>query len=141
MRLVFGHIADYVTTGINSKLIVVGIFDGIIAPRFPDGRLLLPPCQLVIALDVSVAEGSDHAVTLHLVDDDGTDVVPPFTNMVRFRPTQPGHPLAANLTVNLAGLTVPDPGDYEFRVWTASGDIGGAVPLTVSEAPAAPPQL
>lgn len=137
MNLRFGHVCDYATIGNNGKLIIVGVFDTVIARlRDDEGNVRLPLCYLVFRLECSIAEGAQHQVMIRIVDEDGNEVAPMAGVGTRFRPHAPGRPLSANGIINLQ-IGVPREGDYMFEIHV-DGAVIGEIPFYVVPVPPAP---
>lgn len=135
MNLRFAHLADYASTDSSGKLTVVGAFD-IVWDALKKRPIPFPPCYLVAAFAASLAEGTDHAIAVDLVDADETSVMPTITGQAKFRPFGPGYPLRANLILGFGpeALTVPELGDYSFR-FSVDGTVVGETPVSVLEPP------
>ena len=134
MELQFGFLADYAGPGHQGKLILVGIFDTIF-DRTGARPIPVPTCYLVASIEAPTMAGSQHAVAFRITDQDHQEVAPIFDLGEHvFRAQGPGRPLRARIILQLAGVTLPELGDYEVHVLVDGNQIG-AIPLFVTPPP------
>lgn len=130
MNFRYGHLCDYAGIGNGGKLILIGLFDSVFTVS-PDGPIRVPRSFLVFRAECSVAEGTQHEVTLRLLDADMTVLMALENIAAQFVTSGPGRPLGANIIAELE-IEVPGIGDYTFEV-VVDGRVLGELPLYVLE--------
>ena len=130
----YAHIADFVTLGANGKPIIVGVFDRIVAQA---GEVDVPDFHLIASVFCSIAEGEKHKVTVALRDLDRTPIGEPHTIPLSFGTMGPGNPLSGMLILRVAGLKLPELGEYEFAVSVDNGEVG-TIAISAVLGPAVP---
>jgi hypothetical protein len=129
-------LADEANISQEGKLNVLGVFDRVAAASYPTVH---PKMVFVFRVQSEYADaGRSFTVRLRLMDEDGKvlfeaggELVPPAV--------PPGEFASANQIFTLVGITLPRPGSYTFVLNV--GDLPPhETPLTVLEAPWAPPE-
>jgi hypothetical protein len=131
----FAFLCDYADhTG--GKMAAIGIgFDTIYAIKVP---AMHPLFYSVISIKFSAPEASPKQISMHLIDEDGNNVVPPLDTTINVGPPPPGF-LYRNQRIALAlhGVTFPHYGDYTVS-WLVGGQEIKTVPLKVAPPPVPP---
>lgn len=134
MEFRFGHLADYAGEGAAGKLIAVGIFENVHASSARP--VMLPIMHLVAVFEAFVAEGTEHQLEVRFTNADGVAQFPPAPVPINFVPQGPNRPLRANVIIQLAGLQVPDVGDYAFNLFIDT-HFQGRIPIVIIPMPQA----
>jgi hypothetical protein len=130
MEVNFALLAEHVSEGSDGKISVVGIFDQIWTTS---SYLTFPRMFAAIRLHASVVEGSEHAIELVIVDDDGHAVLPKSPPIpVSFFPSGPGRPMRGQVVAQFDAIRFPRFGDYELNVFVDGRPLA-SVPFSVSE--------
>jgi len=110
-------------------------FDTIYAAKVPTPH---PVFFAVISIKFSATEAGPKQVGMHLIDEDGKDVVPPMETTINVASPPPGF-LHRNQRIALAmyGITFPRYGDYTIS-WLVGGQEIKNIPLRVAPPPAPP---
>ena len=135
VTLSYAHLADHVTTDSRGKPIVVGIFD-VVVDAANVRPIPFPPCFLIAQFAASLADGSDHRITMRLLDADSNEVTNSPEGPIRFGTTGPGHPLSAVLISRMmpGWVSVPDHGEYTLAFYV-DGEPKGGLDIRVVPAP------
>ena len=136
IQLRYAHLCDFAGLGHNGKPIVVGIFE-ILYDQNPSERpISMPIAYLAAKLECSLADGTEHEMSVVLRHEDGEEVHRVDFGRVQFVPSGPGRPLHAALILLVAGITFPDQGDYAFEFVVDTVKIGEAPLYIVPKPPA-----
>ncbi len=101
--------ADY-----QGKLCVLGAFDTLCSPQFP---VVHPQCSLAIRLLFYPPDAGRHHMSIQLVDDAGSSIMPAFTPQVDVVMPPGSVPFVTrNLVLNLQRLRFEKPGVYRFEI-------------------------
>ncbi len=73
VRVDLAVLADYATVTDDKKLVIVGVFDSILAKSFP---ALHPSMYVALRICLGPADNGDHTLSLRIVDPDGHTVAP-----------------------------------------------------------------
>jgi hypothetical protein len=117
MRIPFALTASAAESTPDGRVwILGGDFDTIFAAQFP---ITLPTMTVVVKILFEPGEtGRSHTVRTELWDQDGEVVQQPLVHT--FTPernaTFPTRNVGSLLTLNMQGLSFPNPGDYAFHV-------------------------
>ena len=133
MKTRIAVLADYASLSIEHKLNIMGIFTTINAAQTP---VVHPQMKLVTQFEFEASETGQHQMRITLVDDDGHE----FFNiaaLVNIQHHHDGRPVLMNQIFDLAHLSFPAFGEFEFRI-LLDDEIIAEVPLTI--APPHPPQ-
>ncbi|MEO6066884.1 MAG: hypothetical protein ABIQ41_02740 [Gemmatimonadales bacterium] len=135
MELRFAHLADYAAQDASGKLTIVGVFD-VLWDQLKVRPVPFPPCYLVASFAGSLAEGSDHPLSIDFLDGDEQPVRPSIQGTLKLRTTGPGYPTRGILLLGFGpgALTLPGPGDYRVRFLVGGVDCGGT-PISIHEPP------
>lgn len=100
--------ADY-----QGRLSILGVFDTIFASQLP---AIHPFCSVAIRMTFERIERGKHGLTLHIVNEDGVFVIPPFEG--DFRVEMPGNSRIAsvNMVINLGQLKFNEYGEYAINL-------------------------
>lgn len=132
MKLVFGHLCDYAAIGQAAKLILVGIFDTLYVPASTRDPVDFPLSYLVLSLECSIAEGSEHDIAIELRDFDEDLIRDPWTiKPAIFGLSGPGRPLGVKVVFPVLDAKLPGIGDYKFTVLVDGAPIAD-VPIYVA---------
>jgi hypothetical protein len=108
--------ADY-----NGKLCVLGAFDTLCAPQFP---IVHPQCSLAVRLLFTPKDAGHHEMSIQLLDEHGSAVMPPFTPAVDVAFPPGAVPFVTrNLVLNLQRLRFEEPGVFHFHVAVDGAEI------------------
>lgn len=130
LKLRIGLMADFAAAGQRGKLTIVHVFNRFNPPRDKIGTPI-GGGVLVVYLEGSLADGAQHSMTVkirtadeeHLATEIQIEELPLAAN-------GPGLPLSAQVLIGLAGIPMPDYGDYSFEVF-ADGESIGTIPFYV----------
>lgn len=115
VRLKYGLLCDYATTGALGKATAIHIFDHFVRKEGDEGKAL-PDFTVLMRLECSLADGVDHTLTAVIVNEDGHTIQSfPFPQH-RFGVQGPGLPLTAQLLFNIRGLQLPGFGTYDMEL-------------------------
>ncbi len=135
MEVNFAFLCDYADQS-GSKMSAIGIgFDTIYAANIPAKH---PLFFSVISIKFSATEAGPKRIGMHLIDEDGNNIVPPLDTTINVGSPHPGF-LYRNQQIALAmhGVTFPRYGDYTVS-WLVGGQEIKAIHLKVVP-PLAPP--
>ena len=135
MEVNFAFLCDYADQSAG-KMAAIGIgFDTIYAIKVP---AMHPLFYSVISIKFSAPEAAPKQISMHLIDEDGNNVVPPLDTTINVGPPPPGF-LYRNQRIALAlhGVTFPRYGDYTVS-WLVGGQEIKTVPLKVAPPPVPP---
>jgi hypothetical protein len=114
--------ADY-----QGRLSILGIFDTIFAPNLP---AVHPQCSLALRIRFTKVEEGRHALTLHIVDNDGNMIIPPLQGEFGIQLRGQDRHGSANLVLNLQGLQFAKYGEYAANLAIDGHEIG-SIPFWV----------
>ncbi|MBA7676899.1 hypothetical protein ES703_85144 [subsurface metagenome] len=135
MEVNFAFLCDYADQS-GGKMSAIGLgFDTIYAVNVPVRHSLF---FSVISIKFSATEAGPKRVGMHLIDEDGNNIVPPLDTTINVSSPAPGF-LYRNQQIALAmhGITFPRYGDYTVS-WLVGGQEIKVVPLKVAQPPAPP---
>lgn len=135
MEVNFAFLCDYADQS-GGKMSAIGLgFDTIYTASVPVRH---PLFSSVISIKFSATEAGPKRVGMHLIDEDGNNVVPPLDTTINVGSPPPGF-LYRNQQIVLAmhGVTLPRYGDYAIS-WLVGGQEIKVVPLKVAQPPAPP---
>jgi hypothetical protein len=128
MNVNLAVLCDAANVSREGKLNILGEFDSIHVANFP---LVYPTMVLVVRLEAHPTEAGEHALKLHLVDEDGGDCVPPLQGGF------PGVPIrTAPLILQMHGVRFDKPGHYSFELLVDNHHLR-SLPLHVLNDPSA----
>ncbi len=115
MQVNLAVLCDAANVSREGKLNILGEFDSIHVSTFP---LIYPTMVLVVRLEAHPTEAGDHRLKLHLVDEDGRDVVPYLHgDFPTGDPPFLGVPIrTAPLILQMHGVRFEAPGHYSFEL-------------------------
>jgi hypothetical protein len=110
MEIEIFTLCDY-AQDMAGKLVIVGTFDTIWAPSFPN---LHPACAIAARIRFERMEAGRHTIKLFIVDQDGKEVLPPL--QAEINPiVPPGYDFATvNFSVNIAQLKLMHEGRFSI---------------------------
>jgi len=100
--------ADY-----QARLSILGVFDTIFASQLPATH---PHCSVALRMNFSRSERGDHRLTLHIVDEDGTPVIPEINATVNVEVPGNTQQATVNLVVNLVQLRFSRYGEHAINL-------------------------
>jgi hypothetical protein len=132
----FAFLCDYADQSGN-KLTAIGIgFDTIYAAKVPAAHPLFFP---VIGLKFSITEIGQKRIGIHLIDEDGNNIVPPLDTTINILPPPPGFLYRTQrIVLAMHGVVFPKYGDYSIS-WLVEGQEVKFVQLKIAPPPA--PQI
>lgn len=135
MDVNFGFLCDYAdnTTG---KLTAIGIgFDTMYAPSEPATHRQF---FAVLSVNFTSVERGQKDISLHIIDADGKDVIPPRDFTVAVQAPTPGWSFRTQrIVMGLGNVTFPTFGDYSV-IYLIGGQEIHRMPLKVSPPPEQP---
>lgn len=114
--------ADY-----HNKLSLLGAFDTITAPTFPTTH---PQCAIALRLRFTRIEEGTHALRIHVVDGDGTLIMPSLDGQLSVALGPESDTASVNFILGIQSLPLPHPGDYAVNL-AVNGRQEASVPLYV----------
>lgn len=135
IELKYAHLCDYACLGAREKPILVGVFDIIFAP-VDASPINLPPCFFFAKITASIADGTNHSLSLVVRNEDEEIVNRLDMKGATFGASGQGRPLGGNLLLQISGMPFPRHGDYTFEVLVDNKKVG-ETPLYISELPPA----
>lgn len=130
----FGHLTDYATQDMSSKLILAGLFEIVYAQTI-DAEIVPVGFTLVAKLACSIADGLEHEIGIRFLDGEEEQVGDEMTiGRLTFVPTGPGRPFSAQVLARFQGLQVRGVDDYRFVIMVDGRPVGD-IPLYVQLAP------
>mgnify|MGYP001169672032 FL=1 len=127
MKTRIAVLADYASLSLEHKLNIMGIFTTINAAQIP---VVHPQMKLVTQFELDASEAGQHQMRITLVDDDGHEQFT-IAALVNIQHPHDGRPVLMNQIFDLASLSFPTFGNYEFRI-LLDDEIAAEVPLTVA---------
>lgn len=112
MDVDFAFICDYAEVGPKINALGIG-FDTIYAPTVPAVHRHL---AVVAQLRAQVTEAGQHALSIRLIDSDGSDVLPPINGDFEIPRPVAGTESIGRVAVDLDGLNFPRYGMYSIRL-------------------------
>lgn len=134
MRVDFAFVCDYAAA--LGKLNALGIgFDTIFAPKVPCKHNHF---SYVIQLRANVVEAGQKNLEVHLIDEDGRDVVPPIKGQVTIPRVEGAPETRATVVLEFNNIEFPRYASYSLNA-TIDGLQVSEVSLRVSPPPSTPP--
>jgi hypothetical protein len=122
-------------TDYGGKLNLLGTFDSIVTRQFP---CLHPHCAVALRLRFERPEEGDHRFRIGIVDEDGKPVTPAVDGNLGVRCPPHVSSVAANVVLNINGLTFARPGRYSINL-AVDNRHEKSLPLAVMQAEPKPP--
>ncbi len=130
MKPDFAFICDYAE--VTGKINALGIgFDTIYAPKVP---CRYPSFFLVIQLRANVVEAGEKSLQVHLIDEDGKDVIPAVSGKFGIPKPTLGTESIGRITMQFHSVEFPRYGSYSLHA-VVEGIEMVRVPLKVSPPP------
>ncbi|MEN4042394.1 MAG: hypothetical protein ROW52_00855 [Anaerolineaceae bacterium] len=114
----------------GGRLSILGAFDVIHAHRFP---AVHPHCSVALRIRFEHSETGQHPFVLHIVDDDGNDIIPLLQGNIEVKMPPGFVSSAVNVVLNLQGLKLERPGWYSVNI-DVDGEERSFLPLYVRRA-------
>jgi hypothetical protein len=131
MKIRVLEFAEYASFTDDKKLIMGGIFNRMGIARKPNaipGASTAVPIAmqgfLVWVIEASIGDGLKHKVALRIRDDDGNIVLNSQLGDMVFHLDQHGRPMRFQGRLQLTGLPLPGPGEYEFELHVNGNKVG-----------------
>ncbi|MCB1124172.1 MAG: hypothetical protein KJT03_21655 [Verrucomicrobiae bacterium] len=121
----------------NGKLCILGAFDTIWSRKFPNQH---PHCTLALRFLFNNSDLGKHDFKVVFVNADGEELLPkgPLRFVIQIGPIpDEQYFLSRNLTLNMQGLPIPEPGQYAFDIYW-NEKILARIPLQAIQAPQPP---
>ncbi|MEA1958616.1 MAG: hypothetical protein U9N44_02945 [Chloroflexota bacterium] len=130
MRVDYAFICDYAEA--SGKLNALGIgFDTIYAPKVPFKHRHF--C-LVVQLRTSVVEAGQKKIEVHIIDQDGNDIIPVMHGQVAISKTEGKPESIGRIVMEFGNIDLKSYGTHSIRL-TVEGVEMVNVPFSVSEPP------
>jgi hypothetical protein len=100
------------------------------AHRFP---AVHPHCSVALRIRFERSETGQHPFVLHIVDDDGNDIIPLLQGNIEVQMPPGFISSAVNVVLNLQGLKFERPGEYSVNI-DVDGEQRSFLPLYVRRA-------
>lgn len=128
MNIEIFSLCDAATSG-SGKLNVLGAFDTIWARKVP---VVHPQCTVALRIRFHVSEGSEHSVSVKLIDADGKHVVPATSGVINVQYPEGQRSASANVILNIHGLRLEIFGEHSIDL-AIGGKSVASLPLFVKE--------
>jgi len=130
MKIDFAFICDYADA--RGKINALGIgFDTIYAPRVPCKH---PIFSFVLQLRANVLETGTKKLEVHIMDEDGKDLIPAVSKIIQIRRPTTGTETIARVALQFGNVKFPKHGSYTIRAVLDDNEVA-CVPLNVSLPP------
>lgn len=116
--------ADY-----QGRLSILGIFNFFFAKDLPASH---PHCAVALRLRLIKAEEGKHSLILHIVDEDGTLIIPALNGEFGVKLPENERAGTVNLVLNLQGLSFNHLGEYAINLVIDGQEIG-SIPFWVKQ--------
>ncbi len=93
----------------GGKLVIIGTFDTITAPAFPAIHASL---SIAARIRFLRTEGGLHKINILLVNEDGKEILPPFSGDLTVNPPPQSESIVVNFCLDVGRLTFEKPGRY-----------------------------
>ena len=134
MQVDFSFICDYAEA--TNKINALGIgFDTIVAQQVPTRH---PSFFLVIQMRATVVEAGDKNFEVHLIDDDGREIIPPLKGKITIPRPPSGTESTGRIAMRFDNVEFPRYGVYSLHALVEGHEMT-RIPLRVIQAP--PPGL
>ncbi len=134
MNINLALVSDYALVDRFGKLSIMGIFEQLWIGRFP---AVHPRVHLVLRLKGKRTEIGKHTVRIRFLNDEQDEIIS-GDGVFEFNEPPAGVIEIEAGTVLVFDLPLAKPGKYHFHI-AVDDDITTTVPLTVAQAPTAPP--
>ena len=127
MKVDFAFICDYADA--RGKINALGIgFDTIYAPKVPVKH---PIFSFVLQLRASLLDIGTKTIEVHLIDENGNDIIPAVNRTIQIRRPAIGTESIARVAMQFGNVKFPGYGSYSIRAVLDDNEIA-RVPLNVS---------
>lgn len=129
MEVKLALLADYANITKEGKVNIMGVFGRMFAQAFPTQ---LVNFQFVIQVEGHSIEAlEEHLLSIRFRNEDGKDIIPPIEAKIPITVVEdPSKPYAVNHMIQIQGLPIPLPGDYEFVI-SIDGKVERTVDLSI----------
>jgi len=111
MRIDFAFLCDYAQGGPKINALGIG-FDVIVAPQVPFRHSHF---SLVTQLRASIVEVGQKEVDIHVIDEDGRDLIPSLKTQINVPKPKTGVESITRIVMELANVNFPQYGFYSVR--------------------------
>jgi len=116
-------------TGDFGKLSMLGAFDTIWVAKTP---VVHPHCTIALRLRFDRNERGEHKITVHFVDADGKNIIPPAEGNMKINFPDEQSSSSTNLILNIQGVKLERLGEYAIDL-AVDGQQKASLPLYVKE--------
>jgi hypothetical protein len=131
MRIDLAVVCDHAALTLESKPVIVGIFDRLTVSSLPWAH---PHMVLVFRAKSEPGDDAQHNLEIHLIDPDGADVIPVATG--EFTAADPSMSGSAWTLFELNGVPFAKAGEYRFDL-LVDGKHQRSAELSIEYAPSA----
>ena len=136
MQVDFAFICDYAEA--TNKVNALGIgFDTIMSGRVPVRH---PNFFLVIQLRANIVEAGEKNFEVHLIDEDGKEIIPPIKGKLNIPRPPAGTESTGRIAMRFDSVEFPKFGTYSMHVLVEGHEMS-RIPLRVAQAPEPPQNL
>ncbi len=136
MQVDFAFICDYAEA--TNKVNALGIgFDTIMSGRVPVRH---PNFFLVIQLRANIVEAGEKNFEVHLIDEDGKEIIPPIKGKLNIPRPPAGTESTGRIAMRFDSVEFPKFGTYSMHVLVEGHEMS-RIPLRVAQAPGPPQNL
>ena len=129
MQVDFAFICDYAEA--TNKINALGIgFDTILSRQMPARR---PTFFLVIQMRANVVEAGEKNFEIHLIDDDGREIIPALKNRINIPRPPSGTESTGRIAMRFDNVEFPKFGSYSIHVLIEGHEMS-RIPLRVGQA-------
>jgi len=130
MQVDFAFICDYAEA--TNKINALGIgFDTILSHQVPARH---PTFFLVIQMRANVVEAGEKNFEIHLIDDDGREIIPALKNRINIPRPLSGTESTGRIAMRFDNVEFPNFGSYSIHVLIEGHEMS-RIPLRVGQAP------
>ena len=130
MKVDFAFICDYADA--RGKINALGIgFDTIYALKVPVKH---PVFSFVLQLRASLEDAGTKKIEVHLIDEDGKDIIPAINKNIQIRRPTTGTEIVTRVALQFGNVKFPRHGHYSIHAVLDDSEIA-CVPLNVSLPP------
>ncbi|RPJ63650.1 MAG: hypothetical protein EHM12_01735 [Dehalococcoidia bacterium] len=130
MQVDFAFICDYADA--SNKINALGIgFDTIMAQKAPVKH---PSFFLVIQMRATIVEAGEKNFEVHLIDDDGREIVPSLKGKINIPRPPAGTENTGRIAMRYDNIEFPNFGSYSIHI-VVEGHEMVRIPLRVAQAP------
>lgn len=111
MNTDFAFICDHAEAGVKINALGIG-FDTIYAVKVPvkHGHF-----SFVMQIRTTVVEVGNKQLEIHIIDDDGKDIIPPVRNTIQLKMKEGSSEAVARIVMEFGNVEFPDYGTYSVK--------------------------